>query len=190
MDNDTPSRTHRGVRSREAAVSPDAAERRRARHGEPYRSNDYSGTRWRYKGLPALGWRHRRYYDMRATFITLAIEDGADPDVIETRVTHSRKARTCSTATTAGCTGSGRAPRSRSSGSRVDRKARRSSNPAAKGSESCPPPAGIRGLQASTSALMRRCSSTLVRNDPGFSREVTRLAMSDRRASCERSWRS
>jgi hypothetical protein len=30
---------------------------------------------------------------MRATFITLAIEDGADPDVIETRVTHSRKAR-------------------------------------------------------------------------------------------------
>jgi hypothetical protein len=30
---------------------------------------------------------------MRATFITPAIEDGADPDVIETRVTHSRKAR-------------------------------------------------------------------------------------------------
>jgi len=30
---------------------------------------------------------------MRATFITLAIEDGADPDVIETRVTHGRKAR-------------------------------------------------------------------------------------------------
>jgi hypothetical protein len=30
---------------------------------------------------------------MRATFITLAIEDGADPDVIETRVTHTRKAR-------------------------------------------------------------------------------------------------
>ena len=30
---------------------------------------------------------------MRATFITLAIEDGADLDVIETRVTHSRKAR-------------------------------------------------------------------------------------------------
>jgi len=59
--------------------------RRRARHGEPYRSNDYSGTRWRYMDLPALGWRHRRHYDMRATFITLAIEDGADPDVIETR---------------------------------------------------------------------------------------------------------
>jgi hypothetical protein len=58
-----------------------------------YRSNDYSGARWRDRDLPALGWRHRGHYDMRATFITLAIEDGADPDVIETRVTHSRKAR-------------------------------------------------------------------------------------------------
>ena len=74
-------------------LPPDAARRRRARHGEPHRSNDYSGTRWRDKDLPALGWRHRRHYDMRATFITLAIEDGADPDVIETRVTHTRKAR-------------------------------------------------------------------------------------------------
>jgi hypothetical protein len=43
--------------------------------------------------LPALGWRHRRHYDMRATFITLAIDDGADPDVFETRVTHTRKSR-------------------------------------------------------------------------------------------------
>jgi hypothetical protein len=74
-------------------LPPDAAVRRRSRHGEPYRSNDYSGARWRDRDLPALGWRHRRHYDMRATFITLAIEDGADPDVIETRVTHSRKAR-------------------------------------------------------------------------------------------------
>ncbi|HEX2689582.1 MAG TPA: hypothetical protein VHN14_23350 [Kofleriaceae bacterium] len=31
-------------------------------------------------GCPALGWRHRRHYDMRATFIALAIDDGADPD--------------------------------------------------------------------------------------------------------------
>jgi hypothetical protein len=30
---------------------------------------------------------------MRATFITLAIDDGADPDVLETRVTHTRKSR-------------------------------------------------------------------------------------------------
>jgi hypothetical protein len=36
---------------------------------------------------------HRRHYDMRATFITLAIDDGADPDVLETRVTHTRKSR-------------------------------------------------------------------------------------------------
>ena len=30
---------------------------------------------------------------MRATFITLAIDDGADPEVLETRVTHTRKSR-------------------------------------------------------------------------------------------------
>jgi hypothetical protein len=36
------------------------------------------GTRWRDRDLPALDWRRRRY-DMRAMFITLAIEDGADP---------------------------------------------------------------------------------------------------------------
>jgi integrase len=64
-------------------LPPDAALRRRSCHGEPYRPNDYSGARWRDRDLPALGWRHRRHYDMRATFITLAIEDGADPDVIE-----------------------------------------------------------------------------------------------------------
>jgi len=74
-------------------LSPDAAERRRSRDGEPFRGHDYSGKRWRDEDLPALGWRHRRHYDMRATFITLAIEDGADPDVLETRVTHTRKAR-------------------------------------------------------------------------------------------------
>jgi hypothetical protein len=65
-------------------LPPDAVARRRGRHGAPHRSNDYSGARWRDRDLPALGWRHRRHYDMRATFITLAIEDGADPDVIET----------------------------------------------------------------------------------------------------------
>lgn len=30
---------------------------------------------------------------MRATFITLTLEDGADPHVIETRVTHTKKSR-------------------------------------------------------------------------------------------------
>jgi len=34
---------------------------------------------------------------MRATFITLAIEeDGADPEILETRVTHTRKSRSAS----------------------------------------------------------------------------------------------
>jgi integrase len=74
-------------------LPPAATERRRSRDGEPFRGHDYSGKRWREEDLPALEWRHRRHYDMRATFITLAIEDGADPDVLETRVTHTRKAR-------------------------------------------------------------------------------------------------
>ena len=75
-------------------MPPEHAARRRTRTGEPFRGHDYSGERWRRDDLPTLGWRHRRHYDMRATFITLAIEDGADPDVIETRVTHTRKRRT------------------------------------------------------------------------------------------------
>jgi hypothetical protein len=58
-----------------------------------YRGNAYSGAKWREKDLPTLGWRPRRHYDMRATFITLAIEDGADPEVIRTRITHTPKAR-------------------------------------------------------------------------------------------------
>ena len=73
-------------------LPPDAAERR-SRFGEPFRGHDYSGKRWCDEDLPALGWRHRRHYDMRATFITLAIEDGADPEILETRVTHTRKSR-------------------------------------------------------------------------------------------------
>lgn len=74
-------------------LPPAAAARRRTREGEPFRGHDYSGKRWRDEDLPALGWRHRRHYDMRATFITLALDDGADPDVIETRVTHTKKSR-------------------------------------------------------------------------------------------------
>jgi len=61
--------------------------------GEPFRGHDDSGRPWREEDLPALGWRHRRHYDMRAAFITLAIEDGADPEILETRVTHTRKSR-------------------------------------------------------------------------------------------------
>jgi integrase len=74
-------------------LPPEAAERRYKRKGEPFRTTYYSGKCWRKDDLPALGWRHRRHYDMRATFITLAIDDGADPDVLETRVTHTRKSR-------------------------------------------------------------------------------------------------
>src|SRR5262245_26081329 len=74
-------------------LPPEAAARRRTRGGEPFRGHDYSGKRWREEDLPILGWRHGRHYDMRATFITLALEDGADPHIIETRVTHTRKKR-------------------------------------------------------------------------------------------------
>lgn len=74
-------------------LPPDAAARRRSRSGEPFRGYDYSGKRWREDDLPALGWRARRHYDMRATFITLALEAGADPIVIESRVTHTKRTR-------------------------------------------------------------------------------------------------
>src|SRR4029079_12430491 len=74
-------------------LPPGVAERRTKRKGEPFRTTYYLGKCWREDDLPALGWRHRRHYDMRATFITLAIDDGADPDVLETRVTHTRKSR-------------------------------------------------------------------------------------------------
>jgi len=66
---------------------------RDADQGEPFRTTYYSGKCWRVHDLPALGWRHRRHYDMRATFITLAIDDGADAEVLESRVTHTRKSR-------------------------------------------------------------------------------------------------
>jgi integrase len=74
-------------------LPPEVAERRRKRTGEPFRTTCYAGDAWRDQDLPALGWRHRRHYDMRATFITLAIEDGADPEILENRVTHTRKSR-------------------------------------------------------------------------------------------------
>jgi hypothetical protein len=74
-------------------LPPEHAARRRSRDGEPFRGHDYSGKRWREADLPALGRRHRQHYDMRATFITLALEDGADPEVIESRVTHTKRSR-------------------------------------------------------------------------------------------------
>lgn len=74
-------------------LPPAAAARRRTRTGEAFRGHDYSGKRWREDDLKVLGWRHRQHYNMRSTFITLALEDGADPDVIEQRVTHTKKSR-------------------------------------------------------------------------------------------------
>lgn len=73
-------------------LPPAAAERRRGRKGEPFRGTDYSRKRW-VEDLEALDWRHRRHYDLRATFITLVVEDGADPTIIEERVTHTKKGR-------------------------------------------------------------------------------------------------
>jgi len=63
------------------------------RTGERYRGWDYTGRRWREIDLPLLGWRHRSVYDSRATFITLVLEDGANPDIIEQRVTHAKSRR-------------------------------------------------------------------------------------------------
>lgn len=74
-------------------LPPAAAERRRSRTGEAFRGHDYSGRRWRDEDLPALGWRYREPYATKSTFITLAIEDGANPDVIRDRVTHSKARR-------------------------------------------------------------------------------------------------
>lgn len=74
-------------------LPPDAAASRRSRAGEPFRGHDYSGKRWREEDMPSLDWRYREPYATKATFITLALDDGADPHVIETRVTHSKKSR-------------------------------------------------------------------------------------------------
>jgi hypothetical protein len=43
-------------------LPPAAANARRSRTGEAYRSNDDSGKRWREEDLPALGWRYRELY--------------------------------------------------------------------------------------------------------------------------------
>lgn len=67
------------------------------RTGERFRGWDYTGRRWREIDLPLLGWRSRSVYDSRATFITLVLEDGADPDVIEQRVTHAKSRRSAFT---------------------------------------------------------------------------------------------
>lgn len=74
-------------------LPPADAAARRTRSGEPFRTEAYNGKRWREFDLPVLAWRPRELYAMKATFITLVLDDGADPHVIETRVTHTKRSR-------------------------------------------------------------------------------------------------
>jgi integrase len=74
-------------------LPPDAIARRRRRTGDAFRGHDYSGKKWREHDMPLLGWRYREPYATKSTFITLVIEDGAKPDVIRDRVTHTKAAR-------------------------------------------------------------------------------------------------
>lgn len=67
------------------------------RTGDRFRGWDYTGRRWREIDLPALGWRKRSVYDTRATFVTLILEDGADAEIIEQRVTHTKSRRSAFT---------------------------------------------------------------------------------------------
>jgi hypothetical protein len=93
-------------------LPPTATERRRTRDGEPFRRSDYQRKRWREQDLPMLGWRHRSVYDTKSTFITLVIEDGADPTIIGVRDPGlPRQSAARSTATISVRTGSRRAPK-------------------------------------------------------------------------------
>lgn len=75
------------------APLPPETVRRRKRVGEPMRGDHYTYRRWIDFDLPMLGWRHRAVYTTKSTFITLAIEDGADADILEHRVTHTKPRR-------------------------------------------------------------------------------------------------
>jgi len=75
-------------------LPPVAAARRRKFKGEAFRGTSYVWLDWHDRDMPALGWRYREPYVLRATFITLLIDNGADEHIIETRVTHTRKNRT------------------------------------------------------------------------------------------------
>lgn len=63
--------------------------KRTRRTGERFRGWDYTGKRWREIDAKIVGGHHRSVYDTRATFITLALEDGADRDIIRSRITHT-----------------------------------------------------------------------------------------------------
>jgi hypothetical protein len=74
-------------------LPPAAAKVRHSRKGEPIRTGDYMGKCWRERDLKMLGWRDRELYATKSTFITFAIEDGAKPDIIRDRVTHTKSKR-------------------------------------------------------------------------------------------------
>lgn len=63
--------------------------RRTRRTGERFRGWDYTGRRWREKDAAIVGGHSRSVYDTRATFITLALEDDADRDILRSRITHT-----------------------------------------------------------------------------------------------------
>lgn len=69
-------------------LPPDDSKARRRRTGEPIRTGDYAGKKWREVDLPMLGWRAREMYAMKSTFITLCGKDRASRDAIK-RVTHA-----------------------------------------------------------------------------------------------------
>ena len=74
-------------------LPPEDAAARTTKTGEAFRPDYYMRRRWVDDDRPALGWRHRRHYDTRATVITLAVEDGAKAEVDRERVTHTKPRR-------------------------------------------------------------------------------------------------
>lgn len=71
-------------------LPPETAARRTKRLGEAFRYSDYTLRRWTDIDEPRLGWRHRSVYDTKSTFITLALEDGANRDILRDRITHAK----------------------------------------------------------------------------------------------------
>ena len=69
-------------------LPPADAKARRDRKGEPLRTGDYAGKKWREVDGKMLGWREREMYAMKSTFITLCGKDRASRDAIK-RVTHT-----------------------------------------------------------------------------------------------------
>lgn len=76
-------------------LPPDVKRTRRT--GDRFRGWDYTGKRWREKDAAIVGGHHRSVYDTRATFITLALEDDADREILEQRVTHTKNRRSAFT---------------------------------------------------------------------------------------------